>query len=101
MEDGRPAELAPYRWWAEGKQRGCQTIAVEEAGAGGRAFVSLQAFRDGERCPHTHQITTPSTGSMTVRGMTGLHSGTESLSEQDVEQEPSLGWTGGQEPSLG
>ncbi len=29
METGRPAELA------EGEQRGCQTTAVEEAGAGG------------------------------------------------------------------
>ncbi len=35
MEDGRPTELAPYRWWAEAEQRGCQTTAVEEAGAGG------------------------------------------------------------------
>ncbi len=32
MEDGRPAELAPYKWWAEGEQRGCHTTAVEEAG---------------------------------------------------------------------
>ncbi len=37
LEDGSPAELAPHRWWAEGEQRGCQTTAVEEAGAGGRA----------------------------------------------------------------
>ncbi len=22
LEDGRPVELAPYRWWAEGEQRG-------------------------------------------------------------------------------
>ncbi len=35
MENGRPAGLAPYRWWAEGEQRGSQTTAVEEAGAGG------------------------------------------------------------------
>ncbi len=37
LEDGSAAELAPHRWWAEGEQRGCQTTAVEEAGAGGRA----------------------------------------------------------------
>ncbi len=34
---------------------------------------------------HTHQIATPSTGSLTDRGSTGLHSGTQSFSEQDLE----------------
>ncbi len=34
---------------------------------------------------HTHQIVTPSMGSATDRRTTGLHLGTESLSEQDVE----------------
>ncbi len=33
MEDGRPVELAPYRWWAEGEQRGCQT----DSSGGGRS----------------------------------------------------------------
>ncbi len=35
MEGGRSVELAPYIWWAEGEQRGCQMTAEEEAGAGG------------------------------------------------------------------
>ncbi len=39
LEDGSPAELALHRWWAEGEQRSCQTTAVEEAGAGGRAGI--------------------------------------------------------------
>lgn len=39
MEDGRPMALAPYWWWAEGKQRGCQEQA------GGYAFVCIRALR--------------------------------------------------------
>ncbi len=39
LEDGRPTELTPYKWWAEGKQRGCQMTAVEETGAGERAGI--------------------------------------------------------------
>ncbi len=39
LEDGRPTELTPYRWWAEGEQRGCQMTAVEETGAGGKAGI--------------------------------------------------------------
>ncbi len=39
LEDGSHMEIAPHRWWAEGEQRGCQTTAVEEAGAGGRADI--------------------------------------------------------------
>ncbi len=39
LEDGRPTGLAPYKQGAEGERRGCQTTAVEEAGAGGRAVI--------------------------------------------------------------
>ncbi len=39
LEDSSPAELPPHRWWAEGEQRGCQTKAEEEAGAGGRSGI--------------------------------------------------------------
>lgn len=39
MEDGRPTELTPYRWWAEGEQGGSQMTAVENAGAGGWVFI--------------------------------------------------------------
>ncbi len=39
LEDGRLAGLTPYRWGAEGEQGGCQTTAVEEAGAGGRTGI--------------------------------------------------------------
>ncbi len=49
METGRPAVIPPHRWWAEGEQRGCQTTAGEEAGAGGWAFVSLRALRTALR----------------------------------------------------
>ncbi len=66
MEDGRPAELAPYRWWAEGEQRGCQMTGVEEAGSGGYLWASGLS---GLVCAaHTHQTATPSRGSATDRG---------------------------------
>ncbi len=48
---------------------------------------------------HTHQIATPSMGSTTDKGTTGLNSGTESLSlSRTRKQELSLGWTGDRSP---
>ncbi len=49
LEDGSPMELAPYGWWAEGEQRGCQTTAVEEAGAGG--WVGIHGPLGSQGCP--------------------------------------------------
>ncbi len=34
MEIGRTVVITPNRWWPKVEQRGCQTIVVEEAGAG-------------------------------------------------------------------
>ncbi len=72
MEDGRPAELAPYIWWAKGEQRGCQTTEVE-AGAGGWAGICEPP---------------------------GFQGCTQSFSEQDVETGALSALDGGQEPSL-
>ncbi len=70
-KNGRPAELAPYRWWAEDEQRGCQTTAVEEAGAcgvGGHSWASGLSGLPSE-----------------IRAHSWLDSGTESLSLLDWE----------------
>ncbi len=47
LEDGSPVGLAPHWWRAEGEQRGCQTTAVEEAGAGGRAGIFEERALEG------------------------------------------------------
>ncbi len=60
LEDGRPTGLAPYRSGAEGERGGCQTTAVEEAGAserasgraGGRAFPRSGHWRAFLRSGH-------------------------------------------------
>ncbi len=47
LEDGSPAGLTTYRWEAEGERRGCQTSAVEEAGAGGGAGIFEEQALEG------------------------------------------------------
>ncbi len=44
-----PVGLAPHWWRAEGEQRGCQTTAVEEAGAGGNFWGAGTGGRSGGR----------------------------------------------------
>ncbi len=50
MEGVRSVELAPYRWWAEGEQRGCQMTAEEEGGAGGWVGIHEPPGSQGFRC---------------------------------------------------
>ncbi len=46
MEIGRAVVITPNRWWPKVEQRGCQTIVVEEAGAGRWVVIlSLRALR--------------------------------------------------------
>ncbi len=85
METGRPAELAPYRWWAEGEQRGCQTTALEEAGTEGGLVIFEPPGSQGCTLEQKHSL--------------GSHWELKPTPGWTWGHKPSLGWTLGQKPS--
>ncbi len=86
MEIGRAVVITPNRWWPKVEQRGCQTIVVEEAGAG--RWVVIFEPPGSQGC---NQEQKPSLGQIWEQ---------EPSRSWTLELKPSLGQTQEQEPSL-